>query len=199
MPFVDDTQWIERMTAARASRQERMNVRIVWFDRRLQQGLALTMQKRVLIAAQLLRDQIVINLSKPVRKYKRTRTRDTRMFKVEGGLVVSHQFLTKEEQQSHKKASGGKRGSTYTAVDPASRSKPGEFPRADTTRLMKDIFYRRTGPTSALVGTSLKYGVKLELKMNRSFLRRTLYEFAPTIRRILTQGVTGVTGFGVNG
>jgi hypothetical protein len=153
--MAEDTQWLIRMNTARARREQRFSARVTWLGDRLLQGLQLTMQQRVRVAAQLLRDKIVINLAQPVRKYK----------------------------------VGGR-----TVVDPASRSKPGEFPRADTTRLMKDIFYemRSAGAIiTAIVGTSLMYGVRLELEMDRSFLRRTLYEFEPTIRMILTQGVSG--------
>ena len=71
-------------------------------------------------------------------------------------------------------------------VLPESRSKPGEFPRADTTRLKKDIFSQLVNPEKAVVGTTLDYGVILEMKMNRSFLRRTLQEMGPTVRKILT-------------
>ena len=72
-----------------------------------------------------------------------------------------------------------------TVVDPASRSKPGEFPKADTTRLMKDIFWKMEHKHSAIIGTTLDYGLILETRMNRSFLRRSLNENLPTIRAIL--------------
>ena len=76
-------------------------------------------------------------------------------------------------------------------VDPTSRSKPGEFPKADTTRLRTDIFWQRevrSGSPSAIVGTTLDYGLRLELHMNRSFLRRTMNDFLPRIKQILTVG-----------
>lgn len=82
------------------------------------------------------------------------------------------------------KTSGGKTRAT-------DRSKPGEFPKADTTMLMKTIFedYRneRNGPTG-YIGTPLDYGAILEtsVRLNRSFLLRTLREEGPTITRILT-------------
>jgi len=59
------------------------------------------------------------------------------------------------------------------------RSKPGEFPRADTTRLMKDIFWELHSEAREQyvdVGTTLDYGLYLEMYMNRSFLRRTFFE-----------------------
>ncbi len=69
------------------------------------------------------------------------------------------------------------------------RSKPGEFPKADTTQLMKSIFARiekRKGVTDGFVGTPLDYGLILETKMNRSFLRRTLLEEQHRVKKILT-------------
>ena len=76
--------------------------------------------------------------------------------------------------------------SDKTQIDPESRSKPGEFPKADTTRLMKDIFNEVLSDTQAVVGTTLDYGLLLETRMDRSFLRRTLQEMLPTVKRILT-------------
>ena len=60
------------------------------------------------------------------------------------------------------------------------RSLVGEFPRAETTRLMRDIFWDRSAILTRTVGTSLDYGLWLELK-GRSFLRRTLNEEQPFI------------------
>ena len=69
------------------------------------------------------------------------------------------------------------------------RSKHGEFPRADTTMLMKSIFtvqQDRKGVVDGFIGTPLDYGLKLEMKMKRSFLLRTLSEERRTITKILT-------------
>ena len=81
------------------------------------------------------------------------------------------------------------------------RSKPGEFPRADTTRLMKDIFWELRGPvveggqfTTAVVGTTLDYGLRLELHMNRSFLLRTLNEVSGQLGLILGSPGGGPAG-----
>ena len=77
-------------------------------------------------------------------------------------------------------------------VDRNSRSKPGEFPRADTTRLMKDVFHVHDNDNplhpSSKIGTTLKYGLLLEVAMNRSFLRRTLNELRSRILQILQGG-----------
>jgi hypothetical protein len=70
------------------------------------------------------------------------------------------------------------------------RSKSGGFPHADTTQLMKTIFSHvvqtKKGLWDGFVGTPLDYGVILETKMNRSFLRRTLNEQRSTIMAILS-------------
>lgn len=73
----------------------------------------------------------------------------------------------------------------FTKGKVVGRSKPGEYPRAETTRLMKDIFWEMDGPMSAVVGTTLDYGAYLEFKLDRSFLRRTLREQRNGLRRIL--------------
>lgn len=142
------------------ARQMRFNTRIEWYIRQFMRGYNTSMSARVRLGAQLLRDQIVINLSVPVHKIRTSRG---------------------------------------TRVDRTSRSKPGEFPRADTTRLMKDIFFemRSTGfNPRAIVGTTLDYGLILEIaggRRGRPFLVRTLRQFEPQLRRILTQGRGGST------
>lgn len=75
------------------------------------------------------------------------------------------------------------------------RSKPGEFPRADTTRLLKDIFWEVVErDRRARVGTTLDYGLYLELYMRRSFLRRTLNEIAGQIGLIVASQGGGPAG-----
>ncbi len=75
------------------------------------------------------------------------------------------------------------------------RSRPGEFPRADTTRLMKDIFWEvRPEEHSARVGTTLDYGLWLEIRMHRSFLRRTLNEIGDQLGVILASPGGGPAG-----
>lgn len=70
------------------------------------------------------------------------------------------------------------------------RSKRGEFPRADTTQLLKTIFWDvredSPGQVNGFVGTPLAYGVELELLMDRRFLTRTLDEERGNIVRMLT-------------
>lgn len=69
------------------------------------------------------------------------------------------------------------------------RSKAGEFPRAETTQLLKSIFTdvkARKGVVDGFVGVPLDYGVTLETEMDRSYLERTLNEERKRITRMLT-------------
>lgn len=79
---------------------------------------------------------------------------------------------------------------TGTRTRVTERSKPGEFPRADTTLLRKTIFSDIKEPAPGIcdgfVGTPLEYGVVLELQKDRSFLVRTLEEERPKIVQMLT-------------
>ena len=136
---------------ARARRAAQSSDRIAeteWFIREVCDTVAMTMQKRVKIATELVKSKVVLNISRPVTKT----------------LV------------------GGK-------VRVTNRSKPGEFPKADTALLMKTIFgeVQETLPDvwDGYIGTPLDYGVRLELKMQRSFLVRTFEEERPKIMRIL--------------
>jgi hypothetical protein len=71
------------------------------------------------------------------------------------------------------------------------RSKPGEFPRADTTQLLKtiisDVVETSKGVFDGFVGTPLSYGVILEVsELDRKFLTRTLNEERDVIEQMLT-------------
>jgi hypothetical protein len=70
------------------------------------------------------------------------------------------------------------------------RSTSGEFPKAETTTLLKDIFdtviESSPGVWDGIVGTPHSYGLILEIKMNRSFLVRTLREETLAISAILS-------------
>lgn len=71
------------------------------------------------------------------------------------------------------------------------RSKKGEYPKADTTILMKSIFGEVKQPRPGLflgyIGTPLDYGLILEIspKLDRRFLRKTLDEKRALVDRIL--------------
>lgn len=74
------------------------------------------------------------------------------------------------------------------------RSKRGEYPRADTTQLMKSIFWDVKEDTPGMitghVGTPVWYSMPLELLMERQFMTRTLDEQRQNITRILTGPIT---------
>lgn len=86
------------------------------------------------------------------------------------------------------------RGPVSGRVVVLERSDPGEFPRADTTRLMKSIFSvvedTMSGPLGH-VATDLDYGFILETQMDRPFLTRTLREEKSKVTRILTGPIKG--------
>jgi hypothetical protein len=134
----------EQSRAAYDQRVITADTQIEFFTRAIERQVNVGMDRRVKLAARLLRDKTAVNISLPV-------------VKDENGKVIV-------------------------------RSKPGEMPRAETTRLMKDIFEERLGPAWYRVGTTLDYGVILETMLDRSFLRRTLQELRSRIRRILLDG-----------
>lgn len=142
----------------------RVETRVKFFINDVLKKKNLSMAQRVKVATQLLRDKVATNLSRPVRKIKR-------------------RYSVKDQQ------TGAVSMHSRTTVDPNSRSKPGEFPRADTTRLMKDIFKSMSDDgLEGRVGTTLKYGLILETRLDRSFLRRTLNEMRSDIIAILLHG-----------
>jgi hypothetical protein len=139
---------------AMARRMAATSTQLKWYGDRVIADTKLTVSQKLDIAAELLRNAVVRNISRPVFKYRKKMTR------------------------------GPRKGQTVTVVDPASRSKPGEYPKAETTRLMTDIFRDRAGELRRRIGTTLDYGLLLELEMDRSFLRKTLNQMIPTLRRM---------------
>jgi hypothetical protein len=74
------------------------------------------------------------------------------------------------------------------------RSRKGEYPRADTTQLMKTLFWdvRRSGAsTDGFVGTPLDYGVILEVskRLDRSYMVRTLMEMRTKLKVQVTKPI----------
>lgn len=141
------------VVAARGRRETsaiRADIRTAWFIDNVVGVVSLTMESRVKLATELVRDRVVRNITRPVTVGTGPR----------GGRVVTD------------------------------RSKPGEFPKAETTQLSKTIFgdVRETSPGvfDGFIGTPLDYGVILELRMDRSFLVRTLNESQNEITKILT-------------
>jgi hypothetical protein len=54
---------------------------------------------------------------------------------------------------------------------------------------MKDVFFQVfPDKHEAIVGTTKEYGLLLETRINRSFLRRTLNEMFPILKKILIKG-----------
>lgn len=137
-------------------------VRVEWFINQALASVNLTLQQRVRLAVEYLKTKIVMNISRPVTK-----------------TVVSRVVTTPQ---------GSKK--TIKEVRVSNRSKPGEFPKADTTLLMKTIFGEVTSPATGVydgfVGTPLDYGVVLEIRKDRSFLLRTFNEEYSKIMTILS-------------
>jgi len=152
---------VERARQRRVAAADVRLVRIQWFLDNVVDKVKTPLRTRVKMAAEYVRDKCVRNISRPVAKTPVLRQRVT---------------------------SAGKKGSQYTKV--TDRSKSGEFPKADTTQLMKTLFSDvkeiSPGAFEGYVGTPLLYGLALELKMARQFLTRTLNEERATIIRILT-------------
>lgn len=162
------TTWQARNAASRANRAVRINCRMVSYVDKVFENTKLSVFARLRIAAQMTRDATVYNISRPVTK------RTSRSTVMTHGLGWSK-----------------KRTVSKTRVDPKSRSKPGEFPKADTTRLMKDIFYDiDRKQLVARVGTTLDYAIFLETRLNRSFLRRTLTQMLPFIRLLFRESAS---------
>lgn len=69
------------------------------------------------------------------------------------------------------------------------RSRRGEFPKVDTTMLLKSIFSgveeTSLGSWDGYVGTPLDYGLELEQDMDRSYLERTFRENSSRVSDIL--------------
>lgn len=156
---------VEAARARRTARAAADVVRVRWFIDEVCQQVRIPLKARVKLATTYLMNKVVLNLSTPVRK------------------IVTYSM--------HSKVVGGKaKLVSRVRVDPASRSRPGEFPRADTTQLMRTIFtdYQEpeTGAFAGFVGTPLDYGLVLEIRKQRSFLVRTLNEERPNIMKILT-------------
>ena len=139
--------------------------RTEWFLEKVISSTNLTLKNRVRLAVEYLRTRVVFNISRPVTKRPYSRTE----------RVITD--------------TGKVRRRTRHYVEVSDRSKPGEFPKADTTTLMKSIFGdvvdRGNGVIEGYVGTPLDYGVVLELYRDRSFLRRTFDEERFTLIKML--------------
>jgi len=161
MPLAEyEAMTLQKWTGTRL----RVETRTKFFINDVLKKKNLAIAQRIKVATQLLRDRVAASLSRPVRKIRKRR-------------------IVKDPE------TGATSTTTTTTVDPNSRSKPGEFPRAVTTRLMKDIFKNISDDgLEGRVGTTLKYGLILETRLDRSFLRRNLNEMRADLIAILLHG-----------
>lgn len=152
--------------ARRLARAGENAARTEWFITEVCDKIATTLKKRVKIATELVKSKTTLNISRPVTKTYWTR-------KVQ---YVNDQGKTKTR--------------TEHGVEVSDRSKPGEFPKADTVQLLRtlfsDVIEINPGCWAGYIGTPLDYGIILELELDRSFLVRTLNEERPKVIRILT-------------
>lgn len=69
------------------------------------------------------------------------------------------------------------------------RSVEGEFPRADTTQLMRTLISEvvtvSPGIVDGFVGSPLDYSIILEQRLDRKFLSKTLFEELQNVKKIL--------------
>lgn len=169
-----------------------------WFINEAIEQVNLTARQRVVLATEWLRNKTVLNISIPVTKEVRSFEVETggisekelkqaryafRSGEIESDAADFEEYAAKLQKNSVKKTKGQR-----TVV--TERSKPGEFPRADTTLLRKSIFGVVQNPEPGIfdgyVGTPIDYGVWLELQLDRSFLLRSFAEEKPTLLKILT-------------
>ncbi len=156
---------VEKARVRRLQVAVEKEARIEWFINDVLSRVNVSVKARVKLATNLVKTKVVKNISRPVTKIKGPRRR-----------VAKGQ------------AGGGQFKAGRIAV--SGRSKPGEFPKADTTQLMKTIFgeVREVSPGvfDGFVGTPLDYGLILEIQLDRSFLVRTFNEERSKIIRIIT-------------
>jgi hypothetical protein len=152
--------------ARRLARLAEREAEIEWYIENVSNVVGMHLKKRVQLAVELLKTRVVLNISRPV----------TKQYSYSLSTSVSDTGKVTKKKVWRTKVTD--------------RSKPGEFPKADTTLLMKTIFGQvmEVAPRvyDGFVGTPLDYGVVLELKMQRSFLVRTFEEQYDRIMAILS-------------
>lgn len=149
----------KRQRSGFTARKKRLKSRVEWFEGPAFLKIKTTLAGRVALAGQLVRDDVVVSLSRPVTKF----------------VKKTNPKKDKDGQKSR------------TVVKPGSRSKPGQYPKAETTRLMKSITYSQVG-LEARIGTNVDYGLLHETR-DRPFLSRSLKKLRKTIKRILLQKI----------
>lgn len=152
--------------ARRLARAAGVEARVEWFISEVCDKVATSLKKRVKLATILVQSKVIRNINRPVTKTYTSRRVATTTASGRAGYKTEH------------------------SVEISDRSKPGEYPKADTVQLLKTIFIDFREPRADCwighIGTPLDYGVILELKMNRSFLLRTLNEERLKVMRILS-------------
>lgn len=96
--------------------------------------------------------------------------------------------VSKSRKKRRRTTSRGTKGSSYTYADPTSRSRPGQYPKLETGNLRDNTFNDVKVDAAGIVlkfGTTVKYGERLETKMDRKGLRSTMLAHVPDIRKIL--------------
>ncbi len=106
--------------------------------------------------------------------------------------VLTKGFLVSKVVQNISRPVTKRKSNRTGRIVVSNRSKGGEFPKADTTQLRKDIFGVVLPGGKDIwdiyIGTTLDYGLILEIskRLNRSFLVKTLIEELPVVNKILT-------------
>ena len=150
----------------RTDRAVQVEIRTQWFIKEVSETVQLTCKQRVRLATEFVKNKIIRNISRPVTKT---------VVRGKQGRDAQGKFTARKSR---------------TVV--SDRSKPGEFPRADTTQLLKTIFSAYEEPGignyAGFVGTPLDYGLRLEVveQLDRSFLVRTLNEERSNVMAILS-------------
>lgn len=157
---------IEGARQRRTDRAAQVEIQTRWFIEQVSSTVQLTCKQRVRLATEFVKNKVIRNISRPVKKT---------VVKGKQGRNSQGQFTARQSR---------------TVV--SDRSKPGEFPRADTTQLLKTIFsaYEEPGKGNfaGFVGTPLDYGLRLEVveQLDRSYLVRTLNEERANVMAILS-------------
>jgi len=168
--MADYSKAVETARARRSAKAGAQSVEIEWFIDEVCDKVNLTLKQRVKLAVELVHSKITSNVSIPV--VRQVYTRHEKPLNSDGTVNL---------------AGKAKKVSRSRVIE---RSKPGEFPRADLTQLMKSLFSGVDEPVrgfyDGFIGTPLDYAVVLELQMNRSFLLRTFNEERSKVMRILS-------------
>jgi len=175
---------VERARARRVERANQRAVEMQFFIEEAVSTIRISLRSRVRLATQFIQTQVVRNISRPVTKTpvlsleKQFKTVGRKVTNTDGGQEITYSI-------EHS------RSKLHQRTRVTNRSKAGEFPKADTTQLLKSIFasYKEgNGVFDGYVGTTLDYGLILEtsVRLRRSFLVRTLRRHHYEVHKILS-------------